>query len=323
MELTGKLFFYTLNLFSMKNSLVFGLVVLLLVGGVVFLQGQKKSESISKVVFKGSDTEVQLISNLIEAFAVKNPGTDMSVTGGGSGVGIAALINKEADVANSSRKMKDEELAQAKQNGFDAQEFIMARDGLAVIVHPENLLSKLTLEQVGRLYRGEVKNWKELGGADEKVVLYGRQSTSGTYVFFRDAIVKGDYAADMRSMEGTQAIVDGVRLDKNGIGYVGLGYVKDDQGNPRSEIKVVPVALSEKDTYFTPLDTEAVKSGAYPITRPLYHYLANLPKRNSPLEKFLRFEMSDEGQSDIEKAGFVSLTPEDRKQNEALFANIQ
>ncbi len=199
----------------------------------------------------------------------------------------------------------------------------MARDGLAVIVHPENSLLKLTLEQVGRLYRGEVKNWKELGGADADVVLYGRQSTSGTYVFFRDAIVTGDYAADMRSMEGTQAIIDGVRFDKNGIGYVGLGYTKDDQGKPRSEIKVVPVALSEKDTYLTPLDTAVVKSGAYPITRPLYHYLAYAPKKDSLLEKFLRFELSDEGQSDIEKAGFVSLAPEDRTQNEALLANIR
>ena len=214
----------------------------------------RQSSSVQKesLVIKGSDTEVQLVSNLAESFSQSHPNADVAVTGGGSGTGIAALLNKEIDMANSSRPMKQEERDQAKVKGLDVQEFVLARDGLSVITHASNPLKSLTVEQIGRIYSGAVTNWKEVGGPDTPIVLYGRQTTSGTFVFFRDTVVKKDYAASMRTMEGNQAIVDAVKADVNSIGYVGVGYVKDAAGQPRSDIHILAVGRDAKTLAVSP-----------------------------------------------------------------------
>ena len=269
------------------------------------------------VVIQGSDTEVQLVSNLAEAFQAANADADLSVTGGGSAVGIAALINSEADLANSSRQMKPEELQQAKDKGLNVVEFILARDGLSVIVHPENPITALTMDQVKGLYDGSIANWKEVGGADAEVVLYGRQSTSGTFGFFRDIVVKADYAQTMRQLEGTQAIVEAVKADKNGIGYAGVGYVKDKQ----SEVNVLPISSGGEPV--SSLDKEAVLAGRYPIARAIYQYLPNPPAKDSTLEKFLRFEASPEGLAIIEATGFYPTSAEDQATNAAFFETIR
>ena len=309
----------------MKNIFIAFAVVILMIIGAVFLI-EKPSQKPGKeqhLTIKGSDTEVQLVSNLVEAFLEENPNANISVTGGGSGVGIAALLNGEIDVANSSRKMKDEELLQAKNKNLDVQEFILARDGLSIIVHPQNPVEKLTLDQIRKIYKGEIINWKDVGGKNERIVLYGRQTTSGTYIFFRDFVVKDDYSPEMKNMEGSQAIVDAVKVDKNGIGYVSVGYIKDENGRPRQEIKIVPIVQETNDIAISPLDKEAVKRGDYPISRPIFQYLAHLPAKDSLLEKFLLFETSSEGQEIIEKTGFYSLTEVDVKQNQLLFKKIR
>jgi phosphate transport system substrate-binding protein len=156
------------------------------------------------LVIKGSDTEVQLVSNLAEAFIAAYPGSDISVTGGGSATGIASIINGEADIANSSRQMSEEEQVLAAEHGITVSEFILANDGLSVIVHRSNPVTELTLEQIGKIFSGEITNWDELGGPSMKIVLYGRQSTSGTYGFFRDTVVKSDYARSDHAQYGRQ-----------------------------------------------------------------------------------------------------------------------
>jgi len=274
------------------------------------------------LVVKGSDTEVQLVSNLAEAFAESHPDASISVTGGGSATGIAGLLNGELQIANSSREMNQEELDQAKAKGLDVKEFILARDGLSVIVHPGNTVKQLTLDEISKIYKGEIKNWKDVGGADKPIVLYGRQSTSGTYSFFRSAVVKADYSTDMRNMEGSQAIVDAVKADEGGIGYVGVGYVKDEAGAPRADIMVLPVE-KEDGTTVSPLDKAAVMAGEYPIFRPIFQYLASAPSKGSLLEDFLLFEASAEGQALVEKTGFYSVTEADTRQNDAFFATIK
>ena len=140
---------------------------------------------------KGSDSEVNLVQRLAEVFMKKNPDVNIAVTGGGSGTGIAALINKTTDIANSSRDLSPKEEEAAKKAGVQPFRVIFATDGISVIVHPQNPITKLTLEQLGKIFKGEITNWKEMGGKDGKISLYGRQSNSGTYVFFREFVVKG------------------------------------------------------------------------------------------------------------------------------------
>lgn len=308
----------------MKKIILFSTILLVGVFVFIFLTlNQSTTPKKESLVIKGSDTEVQLVSNLVEAFLEKNPKADISVTGGGSGVGIAALLNGEIDLANSSRKMEDKELEQAKNKGLEIQEFILARDGLSIIVHPENPIQQLSIDQIAKIYKGEITNWKEVGGKDEKIILYGRQSTSGTYVFFRNFVVQEDYSPEMLNMEGNQAIVDAVKADKNGIGYVGVGYVKDENNQPRGDIKIIPVAQDEKSEAVSPLNSEAVKQGKYPIARPIFQYLPHLPQKNSLLERFLRFEMSEPGQEIIKKAGFFSINEEDEQKNQQFLKNIK
>lgn len=297
-----------------------GLLVIL-VGIGLFVAARKSPDQLTSapVVIKGSDTEVQLVSNLVESFSQDHTGADISVTGGGSSVGIAALINGEIDIANSSRSMKTEEREQAKSRGFATEEFIIARDGLSAIVHPSNAVTQLTVEQLAKMYRGEITNWREIGGPDRPITLYGRQSTSGTYGFFRDTIVKADYAASMRNMEGNQAIFDAVAQDQTGIGYIGVGYAVQ-EGRAREGVKILSVQTDAGSPAVSPLDKEAVLAGRYPIVRPIYQYLKELPLKDSLIDELLRFEVSAAGQAIVEQSGFYPITDADREQNERLFA---
>ncbi len=309
----------------MKKIILFCALVFMGIFAVIFLaKNQSANPKKENIIIKGSDTEVQLVSNLVEAFLEKNPGADISVTGGGSGVGIASLLNSEIDLANSSRKMEVKEMEQAKNKGLEIQEFVLAIDGLSVIVHPENPIQQLSIDQIAKIFKGEITNWKEVGGKDGKIILYGRQSTSGTYTFFRNYVLKDDYSPEMRSMEGNQAIVDAVKTDKNGIGYVGVGYVKDGNNQPRSDIKTIPVIKNNREgVAVSPLNSEDVKQGKYPIARPIFQYLPHLPKKNSLLEKFLFFETSEQGQEIVQKAGFFSINEADGKENKKLLENIK
>ena len=311
-----------------KSVWIAGVIFIFAIGGVFYsLRGSSGSSdgrtaSVTSVVIKGSDTEVQLVSDLAEAFHAQHADADISVTGGGSGAGIVAILNKEIDIANSSRPMKDEEWKTAQDTGLEVQEFVVARDGLSAIIHPDNSIKTLTMEKLGKIYRGEIQDWKDVGGQAGKIVLYGRQSTSGTYNFFRDTVLKADYAKTMREMEGNQAIVDAVRNDKVGIGYVGVGYVKD-AGSVRDDIKVLTIAKDSKSVAISPLDKESVMSGKYPIFRPIYQYLKEMPTKDSVVSQFLQFEMSKEGQALIEKSGFYPLTAEDMTKNKDLVASFK
>lgn len=285
------------------------------------IEASPSDTQLRSLVIKGSDTEVQLVSNLVERFLENKEGIDISVTGGGSGAGIAALLNGEIDVANSSRDMKEEERTQAKERGIDIGRFTVATDGLTIVLHPENQVRSLSLEQISAIYRGKILNWKEVGGPDMTIALYGRQSTSGTYVFFRDRVLKDDYASTMRTMEGSQAIVDAVKGDMSGIGYVGVGYVKAEGGAQRSDLSVVTIATPD-GLQVSPLDTQAVLSGAYPIARPIYQFVVKKAGTESLIHELLTFEMSKEGEEEIGRAGFYPITASDRQENEAYLRNL-
>jgi len=284
--------------------------VLLLAGCTTQPENAGNTESKS-IVIKGSDTEVNMVQALAEEFRNQHPDITISVSGGGSGSGIAALINGEIDIANSSREISQEELDQAKANNIEIGTFIDARDGITVIVHQNNPVEKLTLDQIGKIYRGEITNWKEVGGKDMPITLYGRQSNSGTFTFFRDVAVKGDYASSMRSMNGNSDIINAVAQDETAIGYVGVGYFKQAQ----NQVKQVLVS-TDGNNYYSSTDLQAIDQKLYPLARPLYQYV-KMPLTQA-VKDFLTFEISEEGQAIVEENGFYPIGPEERAISEAL-----
>lgn len=295
----------------MRKSLV--IVSLLL---MAFFFGSVLQASAEMIQIRGSDTEVNLVQRLTEVFMDQNPGSYFAVTGGGSGTGIAALINKQIDIANSSREMSEAEIEQARNNGVEPVPFIFAQDGLAVVVNSSNSVEELTIEEIGAIFRGEITNWSEVGGNDQKISLYGRQSNSGTFVYFRANVVKGDYSPQKKMMNGNAQIVEGVLADRAGIGYIGIGYAVDG-GEVVPGLSVLKVAADETSPAATPLELENIMQGLYPIVRPLYHYTDGKPE--GKVKGYLEFIMTEEGQNIVIKEGFFPITDEYRRQNEASF----
>lgn len=250
---------------------------------------------------KGSDSEVNVVQALVEAYADVNDQAEFSVTGGGSGTGIAALINGQTDIANSSRPMKESEITDAKAQGVEPVPIVFSMDGLAVIVHEANPVENLTVEAIGKIFAGEITNWKEVGGEDRPISLYGRQSNSGTFVFFMERVVKGDYSPTMQNMNGNSQIAEAVRADVTGIGYVAMGYVQGAAG-----IKALALAETEAGPFVSPAELERVKAGEYVLTRPLYQYFNGVPA--GALRHFVEFVLSKEGQAIVEREGFLPVT---------------
>ena len=257
--------------------------------------GEDGDETITQ---KGSDTLLELMQNCAERFHENYTDTAVEVTGGGSGTGIAALIAGEVDVAQASRGMKQSE----KDELPDWVEFKVAIDGIAIIVHEDNSLSELTVEQLRGIYNGTYTNWNQVGGEDIDIVAYGRQSTSGTYAFFQEEILnEEDYRADMQQMAGNAAIVDSVKLDEAGIGYVGIGYAQSATG-----IEIVELAEEAGGTYYSPLDSEVVYGGDYVLARYLFLYTDGAPTDIQLI--WISWVLSPEGQAIVGETGFYPLS---------------
>jgi phosphate transport system substrate-binding protein len=262
----------------------------------------------ASIMIAGSDSEVNVVTRLAEEFMIANPNIAVAVTGGGSGVGISSLIDGDIDIANSSRPMKDEELQAVLDNsGEEANAVIFAVDGVAVVVNENNPVEELTVDQVGAIYRGEITNWSEVGGDDLAITLNGRQSTSGTYVFFMELVVQADYSPEMRNLPGTSDIVEAVTGDVGGIGYAAIGYATKDG------VKALSIAADAGSQAYDPTVLENVTSGNYPLTRPLYQYFAGKPSE-AMLEFFL-YETGEVGQNIVLEEGFYPITEENKEFN--------
>ena len=261
-----------------------------------------------EVMVKGSDTMLNLVQNLAEAFSAAQADVTVSVTGGGSGVGISAVVNKQTDIGDASRPIASKEISSARANGVNPTEYAIAIDGVCIIVHSSNTVEKLTVEQLGQLYQGKIANWSALGGPNKKVSLYGRQPSSGTFVYVRDEAVKGEYSASMRQMNGNAQIVEAVKADEGGLGYVGVGYARE-QG-----IKVLSLSKNGTD-YYSPLDQKAVDAGTYPLARPLFQYTNGKAKGDA--KTFIQFELSPDGQKIVSDQGFYPLTQGYQDRNNA------
>jgi phosphate transport system substrate-binding protein len=279
---------------------------------ILFLAGNGFTQDFIQI--KGSDTLINLVQRLSEVYMEVNPNTAIAVTGGGSGVGIAALIANRVQIADASRPMKEKEMIAAKENGVIPYEIVIGIDGLSVITNGANPVKSLTVEQIGAIFRGEISNWKDVGDSNMPISLYGRQANSGTYVFFQEHVLnKKDYSAKMKRMNGNAQIVEGIIADKAGIGYVGIGYVYDDKGNLREGLNVLEVAKDTDSDPVTPLVAENVKSGKYPIARALYQYTNGKPK--DAVKAFIAFEVGAEGQKIVEEMSFYPVSGEYLEQN--------
>ncbi len=274
--------------------------------------GEEASQEQASLMLGGSDSEVNVVTRLAEEYMNENSHVSISVTGGGSGVGISSLIDGDIDVANSSRPMRDSEVDELMDNhGKEPYAVRFAVDGVAVVVNENNPVEELTMQQVGAIYRGEITNWSEVGGDDQEISLYGRQSTSGTYHFFMEVVVQDEYSERKRNMAGTSDIVEAVIGDTGGIGYAAIGYADEDG------VKALSIAADENAEPYDPTVLENVTSGDYPLTRPLYQYMIGKPE--GALLDFLLYEVSDEGQDIVLQEGFYPITEEDRAFNrEAL-----
>ncbi len=251
----------------------------------------------------GSDTMVNLALAWAEAYQ-QHPDLRISVTGGGSGTGIAALINGTADIANASRAMKSEEKQQAEANGIQPFEIEIARDAIAVIVHLDNPVDSLTLQQISDIYSGQITNWREVGGQDRPIVRLSRETNSGTHVYFLEEVIRlGDkdnttlFSPDTLLLPSSEGITAEIRQNRNAIGYDGLGYVTPD-------VKMIAVATGPGAAYVLP-SIESVNAGTYPIARPLFMYTRGEPA--GPIREYLDWILGPEGQETVAALGFVPL----------------
>jgi phosphate transport system substrate-binding protein len=242
-----------------------------------------------------------------ERYREIDPEVSIAITGGGSGTGIAALINGTVDIANASRQMKEKEVIAAQENGIDPVEFTVAIDALAIIVHPDNPVSELTIDQLSDIFSGRFTNWKAVGGNDTPIIILSRETNSGTHVYFLEEVVrKGDkdnkdiFASQTLLMPSSVGITSELRRNPNAIGYDGLGYVTEHE-------KVIAVAKDSDSPYVLP--TVATGSdGSYPISRGLYMYTAGEP--TDIIAEYLDWIKGPEGQAIVAELGFVPLPQE-------------
>lgn len=246
---------------------------------------------------KGSDTVLPIAQQTAERFMTLNPNGRVTVTGGGTGVGISALLDETTDIAMASRGIKFSEKMKAKAAGEDLEEVPVAFDALAVVVHPSNPVKQLTRQQLENIFRGKITNWKQVGGDDRKIVVYSRETSSGTYEFFKESVLKNkNYMSSSLSMPATGAIIQSVSQTRGAIGYVGLAYV-----SPR----IKTLAISYDGKHFAAPTLENAINKSYPIVRPLYYYYNK--KNSEQIAPLLQFILSPTGQEIIKKSGYIPV----------------
>lgn len=249
------------------------------------------------IIVKGSDTVLPLSQAEAEEFMLKNPEKSVTVIGGGSGVGITALIDGEVEIAMASRSMKDSEIEEAKQKGINPVETTIGWDGIAIVVNPENPVTQLTFTQLKAIYDGNISNWKDVGGEDRPITVISRDSSSGTYEYFKEEVLEGrEYRQDALVQPATGAITQEVAQNKGAIGYIGYAYLDE---------STKALALDGGKGTFVPATQEKILSGEYPLARQLYYYTNGEPQGLT--KEFIDYVMSEEGQAIISDVGYFPV----------------
>jgi phosphate transport system substrate-binding protein len=251
----------------------------------------------NEIYIKGSDTILPVSNAESQAFMELYPQEQVIVIGGGSSLGIASFIDGEVEIAMASRKIKDTEIENAINKGINPVETVIAWDGIAVIVNQNNSFNSLTIEQLKKIYTGEVTNWKELGGQDEEIEVLVRDTSSGTYAFFKEHVLEDeDYSSEAITEPNTEAIVQTVASDSAAIGYIGLAYAD-------SSVKMLGLETSEG--VFHP-EQESILQGEYPLARPLQYYTDGEPEGD--IGRYINFVLSEQGQSIIKEIGYLPIS---------------
>lgn len=278
-------------------------VLFLLVTACSFSPSSNKTNS-NTITNRGSDTMVNLALAWAESYAKQNPQVEISVSGGGSGIGITALINATVDIANASRAMTDVEIQEARKNGVEPVQFIVARDAIGVIINPANPVSHLTLQQVSDIFSGKLNNWRQVGGEDRPIVRVSREVNSGTHVYFLQSVIQlGDpknktiFAADTLLLPSSEGIISEVNQNPNAIGYDGLGYITP-------EVKVIGLSADPAGPFIQP-SAKTVLDHSYPISRDLYMYTNGQPAGS--LKAYLAWIITPEAQQIVTTLGFIPI----------------
>jgi len=281
----------------MNNFTTYSVIFGVFLSQLFFLGCTDKSHSIK---MKGSDTEVNLAVNLAEKFTEIDPDFSIAISGGGSGLGITSLLNGQADIANSSRPLSDEEVQQFKEKNIELKTIVFAEDATAVIVHKDLPFEEIDLETLGKVLNGNIQNWNELTTVDMPINIYGRQSSSGTYSFMKKKL-KIEFAPKAKEMTGNAQIIEGVKADKSGIGYVGAGYLSSDSEDKQG-VKVLKIKKTAQDTAYSPVDAYAINNNLYYFQRPLYQFI--IAKSWEKVKPFIDFEIGDKGVQIIRDHGY-------------------
>ena len=252
----------------------------------------------SSITIKGSDTVLPITQKVAESFMEEHPAASITIVGGGSGVGITALSEKTTDIAMTSRPIKLEEKLAFKEKQIQLSEAIVSYDALSIVVNPENKIGQLTKEQISDIFTGKIKNWKDVGGIDMKIIVYSRESSSGTFEFFKEHVMDNkNYDATVLSMPATGAIVQSVSQTNGAIGYIGFAY-------DTKAVKNIAVSYDKGKTFVLP-SIKAAQNGTYPIARPLYFYYDS--SNETTVKPFIDYVLSSKGQADVLKVGYVPL----------------
>lgn len=289
-------------------NLIFFFLIIILTGCQNNTNGEQSANQNTADYYylenKGSDTMVNLALYWAEQYQKLHPQVRISVTGGGSGTGISSLINNTVDLANASRRIKPEEIESANKNGVEPIEYVVARDAIAVIVHPDNPINQLTLQEVSDIYKGKIDNWIQLGGENRPIVRLSRETNSGTHVYFLEEVIrlgnsddKTIFSANTLLLPSSEGIIAEVRANRNAIGYDGLGYITE-------EVKVLGIAREEGEDYIFPT-LSTVNENLYAISRNLYIYAPGTPPPF--VKEYLDWIISSEGQKIVEDLGFIPV----------------
>lgn len=269
----------------------------------------KNAEPITKdtrncIVIKGSDTEYKMVKFIAEDYKKEVADVRINVSSEGSSLGINAFIHGESDIANSSRPLTPEEKDLAAKRGVKPMQIIFAMDAIAIITNSRLGIDSLSLHQLSQVYSGDITNWKDVGGPDEEIHLYGRDHSSGTRKYLKDKIIRAEYKQGISQLRGNSEILKAIENDRNGIGYVGVGYLMDENEKPVGSVWAMPLYVEGQRAY-SPYELTSVNSGDYPLTRPLYQVVnENLSKA---IAKFIAFELSPRGQTLVRKFGYFPV----------------
>ncbi|MDP1801797.1 MAG: phosphate ABC transporter substrate-binding protein [Bacteroidota bacterium] len=266
---------------------------------------KEKAEKQKKLItIKGSDSELNLLKFFADEYKANRPGLIVNVSGGGTSHGIKALINNETDIAIASRIITEEEITSAKAKGVNPLAFIIAQDIVAIITHPETGIDSLSLSQLSKIMKGTIINWKELGGIDLPIKIYGRDKHSGTRYYLKDKLGVKKFPAHYEELDGNAQIIEKIHSEKGSMGYVNVGSIVNVEGKPTSKVWAMNLYI-ENNKACSPYENQRIKYGEYPLVRPLIQYTNGKP--SNELLEFINFELLERQQSNLEKHGYLKI----------------